>query len=155
MESSTQNMLIQIKSTDPFSIEVLNHNFAVASASGGIPSGGIIAWSGNETNIPEGYALCDGTNGTPDLRDRFILGANSNHAIGSIGGEETHLLTKSEMPAHSHSTYYGTDSMGRYPYKESGNGSTSSLGLSTSSVGDNQPHNNMPPYYALCYIMKL
>lgn len=51
------------------------------------------------TNITrKDWHICDGTNGTPDLRGRFILGANSGHAVGSTGGEETHTLQNSELP---------------------------------------------------------
>ena len=51
--------------------------------SGFIPKGGIIMWSGATTAIPQGWALCDGTNGTPNLRDRFIVGAGSTYAVAA------------------------------------------------------------------------
>jgi len=51
-----------------------------------IPSGGIIMWSGSIGSIPAGYYLCDGNNGTPDLRDRFVVGSGTSYAVGNTGG---------------------------------------------------------------------
>jgi len=68
---------------------------------GTVPVGGIIMWSG--TNVPSGWALCDGKDGRPNLQDRFILGAG-NRTVGTTGGEEKHLQTVAEMPAHKHRT---------------------------------------------------
>lgn len=56
-----------------------------------------------------GWHICDGTNGTPDLRGKFILGASDGHAVGSTGGEENHVLTVEEMPSHSHTGTTSTD----------------------------------------------
>jgi microcystin-dependent protein len=67
-----------------------------------IPKGLISMWSGSIAGIPSGWALCDGTNGTPDLRDRFIVGAGSNYSVGVTGGEATHTLNIAEMPSHGH-----------------------------------------------------
>lgn len=119
------------------------------------PSGGIIIWSGASNNIPDGWALCDGTNGTPDLRGRFVLGESETHAVGSTGGSEEVTLTVEQMPLHSHS-YAGTgDDMA----VSSGTGKTTTSASpntkNTNSTGSSQPHSNMPPYYVLCYIMKL
>ena len=72
------------------------------SAWNGVPKGGIIMWSGAVASIPQGWALCDGTNGTPDLKDRFVVGAGSGYAVGATGGEATHVLTIAEMPSHTH-----------------------------------------------------
>jgi len=51
-----------------------------------VPSGGIIAWSGSIGSIPSGYVLCNGSNGTPDLRDRFLVGSGTSYSVGSTGG---------------------------------------------------------------------
>jgi hypothetical protein len=51
-----------------------------------VPAGGIIMWSGSIGSVPSGYYLCDGTNGTPDLRDRFVVGSGSTYAVGNTGG---------------------------------------------------------------------
>lgn len=124
-----------------------------------IPSGLIMMYYGN--NIPDGWALCDGTNGTPDLRNRFIIGAGDTYTSGDTGGESVHILTIDEMPKHSHKMKY--DSIGWTAIRQSSgtNGivenTTSSYDgqYSTEEVGNGNAHNNMPPYYALCYIMKL
>ena len=67
-----------------------------------VPSGIICMWSGESTAIPSGWHLCDGEEGTPDLRDRFIVGAGSTYEVGNTGGEATHTLTVNEMPSHNH-----------------------------------------------------
>jgi len=69
------------------------------------PKGGIIMWSGN--SAPQGWTLCDGQNGTPDLRGRFVLGIGqgqnlTSRAYGDSGGEESHTLLEAEMPQHNH-----------------------------------------------------
>jgi microcystin-dependent protein len=80
------------------------------NANNGVPVGGVIMWRGDVTKIPEGWALCDGTNNTPDLRGRFIAGYSNDSndpnpdykTIGNTGGEKKHALTVSEMPSHNH-----------------------------------------------------
>ena len=59
-------------------------------------------WSGLISSIPDRWALCNGTNGTPDLRDRFIVGAGSGYAPGNTGGQNTVTLTVNQIPAHGH-----------------------------------------------------
>jgi len=68
-----------------------------------VPSGGIIMWSGLISAIPTGWALCDGNNTTPDLRDRFIVGAGSTYSRNDTGGTNSVTLTENEMPSHNHS----------------------------------------------------
>ncbi len=75
---------------------------SVPYALNAIPSGVIVMWSGAVNNIPTGWVLCDGTNGTPDLRDRFIVGAGSSYSEGQTGGEATHTLSIGEIPSHNH-----------------------------------------------------
>ena len=120
-----------------------------------------------------GWALCDGENGTPDLRDRFIIGAGGRYASGVQGGVETvtptgtvqpTTLTTAQMPNHAHSVEHWTQEGGGNEsllYFE--NGSTR-RGFTTGATGGSgshahplalTPHTNMPPYYALAYIMKL
>lgn len=78
-----------------------------------VPTGAIMMWSGAIANIPAGWALCDGTNGRPDLRGRFIVGASNGeitmdgsrykYDVGSTGGKNVVQLTINQMPAHNHS----------------------------------------------------
>lgn len=120
----------------------------------GIPTGVIVMWSGSIASIPSGWALCDGQvhDGklTPDLRDRFIVGAGDQYAVRDTGGEKTHRLTINEMPSHTHSggviSHHGAS--------PGDDGAIMTLSTTGSSGGD-QPHENRPPYYALAFIMKL
>lgn len=135
--------------------------------SSGIPSGCICIWSGSTP--PEGWALCDGQNGTPDLRGRFVLGYSSAHAIGSKGGKEKHTLSVNELAAHSHnfSIHYATSAASsnrKYSvggtsaaneYTESRTSGSILTNLGGTIANQNQPFNIMPPYYTLAYIMKL
>lgn len=160
--------------TDPVEIGDLSENFEAIdtslSAGGGIPSGGIIIWSGAADAVPPGWVVCDGTNNTPDLRDRFVLGGGGSRAVGSTGGAETHKLTTSEMPSHSHGENASTNSGSKPAYSSTSGGSPYANGISmtnvgnyngvayrtnTDSVGGNGAHSIMPPYYVLCYIMKV
>ena len=68
-----------------------------------IATGVITMWYGAVPSIPSGWFLCDGTNGTPDLRDRFIVGAGSTYAVNDTGGAATVTLTQAQTPAHTHS----------------------------------------------------
>lgn len=129
---------------------------------GSVPPGCIVLWSGAEADIPGGWALCDGQDGRPDLRSRFVVGAGSGYAVGVTGGEELHTLTVSELPKHDHSS---SDHYLNFKTGKNGTsaGSTEVVISAThqysnravGSAGDGAAHNNMPPYYALCYIIKL
>ena len=122
--------------------------------SSSVPAGTIVIWSGASTEIPEEWALCDGTNGTPDLRGRFILGESNNHPVGESGGSEEVTLTVKQLPAHRFEPIL-TNAVGKENSTLAcGNGVQSSR-FNGAYLGNNQPHPNMPPYYTLCYIMKL
>lgn len=121
------------------------------------PVGGIIIWSGSESNIPNNWHLCDGTNGTPDLRNQFVIGAGDTYSVGNTGGESEHTLTINEMPSHSHTLTIGVTpgSTGiNYPTQTKYDINDSNF-FAIESTGGSRPHNNLPPYYALCYIMKI
>jgi microcystin-dependent protein len=129
-----------------------------------VPSGMISMWRG--TVPPTGWTLCNGSNGTPDLRGKFIVGYHPGDAdynlIDKTGGEKKHTLITSETPEHFHTmgtrdseTGYSSgpnkEFVADYNYSGSGSGGT----VRSSPIGGNQPHENRPPYYTLAYIMKL
>ncbi|NLB66194.1 MAG: hypothetical protein GX803_06980 [Lentisphaerae bacterium] len=134
---------------------------ATISGYGTIPIGGIIMWSGTENQIPDGWALCNGStvNGkqTPDLRGRFVVGAGtgSGYNVNNTGGANQVTLTVAQMPKHSHTTrtskehaFLGlANSYWAVWYDEQT--------VQTGEAGGDQPHENRPPYYALCYIMRV
>jgi len=127
-----------------------------------LPLGTILMWSGAIADIPEGWQLCDGTNGTPDLRDRFIVGAGNNYSVGDTGGEETHTLTIDEIPSHTHTKpsyndrlYNETDHNDVSKVASGGSAAASSATLEMDFTGGGQAHENRPPYYALCFIMRV
>lgn len=158
-----------LENPEPVNIKGPSGEGGGGETSGGIPSGCILIWSGAADAIPDGWALCDGTNDTPDLRGRFVLGANSNH-VGETGGSATVQLTIDEMPQHGHCEYLDVSGHGRTQlgsnsstrrtpvtgwFSQTGFSSVSTYWQETELVGGSQPHSNMPPYYALCYIMKI
>lgn len=141
-----------------------------------IPSGVILLWSGSTSNIPTGWVLCDGQNSTPDLRDRFVVGAGSTYAVDATGGAASVTLTSDQIPAHNHSatstvtdpghshTFQGVTASGgsgtssRHGAVINKTTSAATTGISVSTAigntGGGQSHENRPPYYALAYIMK-
>ncbi|MDE3185291.1 MAG: hypothetical protein KGM16_17905 [Bacteroidota bacterium] len=128
--------------------------FSDLKPAGMVPKGIISMWSGAIVDIPWGYALCDGTNGTPNLSGRFIVGYNATdtdyNAIGKSGGEKQHILTIAEMPAHTH-TQTGIAAANSGTSGTGANNGTSNTG----STGGGLAHENRPPYYTLAYIIKL
>jgi len=140
-----------------------------------MPYGTLIMWSGAANAIPTGWALCDGTNGTPDLRDRFVVGAGKSYAVGASGGSANAII-----PAHSHTASSTvTDPGHTHTYRtatstapQSGSSTqcyfsslnqlttdSSKTGITVAttvdSVGTSVTNANLPPYLALCYIMKI
>ena len=139
-------------------------------------TGMIILWYGNTGNIPGGWVLCDGNNSTPDLRDRFVIGAGSaDHTPGSTGGSNSITLSEANLPSHRHfvvsndlggqnrtnsnvsannQVRKGTGAGNLYEsYNLASTGSEAASGRS-SAVGSGTAINNKPLYHALCYIMK-
>jgi microcystin-dependent protein len=148
-----------------------------------MPIGGIIMWSG-ENPIPEGWKLCDGqkhgTVQTPNLIGRFIVGAGeyktneaslTKYTPGDKGGFEKVILEITHMPSHNHQVKHsgslansdadtknglqGWTADGKVlgVYVTDRNGSSSSGPVTY--TGEGQGHENRPPYYALCYIMRV
>jgi len=125
------------------------------TGTGAVPSGAIILWSGSIANIPTGWLLCDGTNGTPNLRDKFIVGAGTTYAVNATGGEATHTLTIAEMPSHNHTLpIYEFGYVHTHPKVEDLTNTAYPSAQSSGYSGGSTAHENRPPYYALAYIMK-
>jgi hypothetical protein len=145
---------------------------AVASV---LPTGMILLWSGSIGSIPAGFLLCDGNNSTPDLRNRFIVGAGSTYSVNQTGGSadaivvsHTHTATSVVTdPQHSHTSpagqFAGTSAGFGVGYSNTINASanatnTSSTGITVATTnataGTSGTNANLPPYFALCYIMK-
>lgn len=205
-------------------LEIANAADILTSTSQAMPTGAIITYGG--TTAPTGWHLCDGTAhgssalqavigsaNTPDLRNRFIVGAGSTYANKAVGGAATVSLTEANLPIHTHAnTLTGTTSFASNDHKHqhvspitlraglitvtppsdsildwgsstvdyndapvssgheltsgsgavrerhivtsSTNSASASVGLSNASVGSGTPHENLPPYYALTYIIK-
>jgi hypothetical protein len=133
-----------------------------------VPSGLIAIWSGSLGSIPSGWVLCNGSNGTPDLRNSFILGAGSTYAVGTVGGSadaivvsHTHTATVTD-PGHTHGNYVGQTAI-----QGSGTGNrisgneaitmptvTTGVTVANASTGVSGTNANLPPYYALAFVMK-
>lgn len=165
-----------------------SHTFRRNNVDIAVPVGGIIMWSGPSSEIPEGWAICNGQrvsgmkNGqsvtieTPDLRDRFIVGAGREYTVKETGGEETVTLTaaQSGLPSHTHGMKhthgnglrgkegYGTQanvfrSGAENPSKDEQQTGASSKADTDANAARNatESHENRPPYYALFYIMRV
>jgi microcystin-dependent protein len=148
----------------------------------GIPDGGIIMWSGSIATIPASFKLCDGTNGTPDLRDRFIVGAGSSFAPLATGGTKDAVVVSHThgMGAHTHpvndpghrhivrnenqgqvdSTLKTDRGNGSLAYTTYSDSATTGITIGaatgdTSSAGEDGTNKNLPPFFALAFIMKV
>jgi microcystin-dependent protein len=147
------------------------------SGYGTVPVGTILLWSGSTDDIPDGWALCNGQTvnniTTPNLCDRFVVGAGStSYGVGAQGGNARITLSVDHLPSHSH-MYSGDDHVdlvkaGNTGYTAANNivettggydASSSDSGngrvYRTSAVGGGTPIDILPPYYALCYIMRV
>jgi hypothetical protein len=149
----------------------------VANTSTGttIPTGMISLWYGSIGSVPVGWYLCDGTNGTPDLRDRFIVGAGSTYSVAATGGSKdaivvthTHTATfaGNALPTHTHAQTGQTFTSGSLTIAGgasaaissqntgAASGGTPSGTVTVASAGTSGTNANLPPYYALAYVMK-
>ena len=152
-------------------------------AGNGIPHGAIIMWSGAVNEIPDGWTLCDGSNGSPDLRDKFILGAGGvlpqsggtlnhshlgpshTHSISGDGAAHTHTYSgnTASSPQQRDASTAGTTNFSDRDHYHAYSGTTSSANANHShggttgagGAGQTTEGSNLPPYYALSFIMKL
>lgn len=142
-----------------------------------LPKGIVMLWSGSSASIPTGWALCNGaTIGslvTPDLRDKFLVGAGTTYIVGATGGSadsivvsHTHTATVTESP-HTHNLHVYSRSVDGDSEEGDNTVSTGSTGVggyidsastgitvANSTTGASGTNANLPPYYALCYIIK-
>lgn len=139
--NNSGNTFIQDITLDGFGHITAINSATVAATS--IPTGVVVLWSGSVASIPSGWALCDGTSGTPDLRDRFVVGAGSTYAVDATGGAATVTLLETNLPGHTHSVSGTTASDGAHTHTVSGN--TSNTGdhshTGTTSNTGNHSHN--------------
>lgn len=140
-----------------------------------IPTGMISLWYGSIGSVPAGWYLCDGTNGTPDLRNRFVVGAGSTYSVSQTGGSadaivvsHTHTATSAVTdPGHVHSTEAvinvalpggGSTTVLTTNGAQSGDVNSAVTGVTVAttvaSAGTSGTNANLPPYYALAYVMK-
>lgn len=162
--------------------ETLDGYTAQGIIDAGTPAGNIGWWTGTADGIPAGWYLCDGTYGTPNLKDKFVVGAGNHYLKGETGGLNTvttsaaitiagHALTEAETPKHTHGTI--TDHFPITPWSSMGYVGNQSFCINyntdvarnTEYAGTGAAHDHlatfagtqnqvkMPPYYALCYIM--
>jgi len=134
---------------------------------GGVPQNTIAMWSGSVASIPSGWQLCDGTNNTPDLRDKFVVGVGNLYNPGDTGGSADAVVVSHNHgitdPGHAHSwsRQDSQNDVGYRPWPASNNDcketvvntGSSTTGITISNEGSSGTNANLPPYYALCYIM--
>ncbi len=148
-------------------------NLGAAASTAVIPSGGIIMWSGSIASIPSGYFLCNGANGTPNLTDRFVICAGSTYAVAASGGSKDAVVvahthtgnTGGQSVPHTHdynaylagATGFAAGSnfyLDGNPFTTAGNSVDHTHAFTTASSGVSGTNANLPPYYALAFIMK-
>lgn len=157
-----------LQNSDAVLIQTLDNIYPILqnapASAAAVPSGCILLWSGSTGSIPATWYLCDGTNGTPDLRDRFIVGAGNNYAVNAVGGSadaivvsHTHTITD---PGHTHPITALSTGGGINTYQSGSLGGVLSAtnsavtGITVNTAGVSGTNANLPPYYALAYIMK-
>lgn len=171
------NYKFVLKDADDVTIQTYDNLYGIVGTQGSvgtvIPTGMISLWYGAVGSVPSGWYLCDGTNGTPDLRDRFVVGAGNTYSVNATGGtadavvvDHTHTATSVVTdPGHNH-TYTYSQPIGATPVgggsnlttPTTANTSTASTGITVATTNSNTgvsgTNKNLPPYYALAYVMK-
>lgn len=136
------------------------HDTRITIVGSSMPAGMIMLWHGTLANIPLGWVLCDGTDSTPDLRDKFVRGAADAQDPGTTSGSDTHTHTTPSAGAHSHSSE-AASSTKSVDYNQDGVTTLVNLSTHTHVInwGGNHSHttddgSTVPAYYAIAYIMK-
>jgi len=124
-----------------------------------VPSGGIIMYSGSVSAanaLAPIWYVCNGSNSTPNLQDRFIICAGSTYAAGSTGGASTVTLTTNEMPSHDHAVRTMDGSGGNTAIQRisAANGTEQNIASQAVGTGNGAAFSVMNPYYALAFIMR-
>jgi len=171
-----------LKTADDTTIQTYDNLYGIigvqASSGATIPAGLISMWSGSIGSIPSGWYLCDGSNGTPNLTDRFIIGAGSSYAVNGTGGVSSITLTTNNMPSHTHTATSTVTDPGHthtIPRTENVTGSgpnaiedgpvvgsytvpsnTTGITVATTiaTAGSGTSFSILNPYYALAFIQK-
>lgn len=163
--------VISITAGTGLAVDRTNGNVTISSTAQAFTRGMIMMWSGSLATIPSGWGLCDGTLDTPDLRNRFVVGSGSTYTTGATGGSanavvvsHSHSLSIDSGGAHAHS-HVGVNELQQFTQGGAGwasgrQGLTSTAGLHSHSgvaatTGESGVGKNLPPYYALAFIMKL
>ena len=171
-------------STNTLNVPNISGNGSGLSGIEAFVTGMIILWSGAADAIPTGFVLCNGSNSTPDLRGRFVVGysnTDGDYDVGDAGGSKQVTLSESQLPSHNHSAsssvsdpghahsyidQYVVINNGYRPWPANNNdcaqrnintgSQTTGISVSTTigNTGSGSAIENRPPYYALCYIMK-
>lgn len=149
----------------------------ISSKSGGFPKGTILPFMGELSAVPKGWRLCDGTNGTPDLRDRFLMGAGLSYAPNQIGGKNAVSLKAENLPPNAFNNSFGNKYLlssmtGTYTFgtienaaliTHSQHGTNGKSGFNWIQVGNaissanwqGKPVNTLPAYYTVYFIIKI
>jgi microcystin-dependent protein len=176
-----------VKDANDVTVQTLDNLYGILqtapSSAPAVPSGCIMLWSGATGSIPSGWYLCNGQNGTPDLRNKFLVGAGDTYSVNQTGGSadaivvtHTHTATSTSVvtdPTHYHTyqtgsntalTTYGSngnfgggtpdDTSFIYHSSSESTGITVATTTTNASAGTSGTDANLPPYYALAYIMK-
>lgn len=129
--------------------QVKNDLHAARVESGGIPSGTIVAWYAKEQPIPPGWVMCNGTQGTPDLRGRFLRATGDIASAGQTGGAERHhhsvTIATPEGPWKGSDVQWGTT-----PWRDGPNPVRGRTEVNATTSDDS----NLPPYFDVIYIMR-
>lgn len=154
--NNTTNIAANTEEIKNINEKITNIKTNITALQDAMPVGSIIMFNGKAEDIPSGWAICDGTNGTPNLLDRFILASTY---CGGTGGNSQITLSVSQLPPHRHrlkKCWYGKSDNAddRQVVRWDGSVSTNDQIL-TEETGFGLPINIMPPYYRLIYIMKV
>jgi hypothetical protein len=171
--SVTGTALAPTPPSNSSNLQIATTAFVTNAIATTVPSGVIVMWSGSVASVPGGWFLCNGFNNTPDLRNRFIVGAGNTYAVAATGGSANAVVVSHDHTATStvtdpgHAHIYNTKA-GTQPQSGSStqcwNGDrNATTGVATTGVtvattvnptGVSAVNANLPPYYALAYIMK-